>query len=118
MVAIIETSGKQYCVMPGQRLVIDRILAETGSTVTFKDMLTGESLEAEVTEQKKGPKVVSRKFRNKTRYQRTKGHRQEQTVLRFGSPKEPTTKTKVTAQKKTAQVATQGVEPTADKAAA
>ncbi len=100
MVAIIETAGKQYCVTPGQKLVVDRVAAEQGAKLDFTDLLSGKPVKAEVVSHTLGRKVVSRKFRNKTRYQRTKGHRQTQSVLVFdagvvkGEPKAVAAKAK------------------------
>lgn len=89
---IIETSGKQYCVNEGQQLTVDRLDAAIGDTVRFSDILTGQALTAEVVEHILGDKVMTRKFRNKTRYQRVRGHRQAQTVLRIKGAETTTVK--------------------------
>ncbi len=81
MIAIIEVGGKQFCVKPGQTVTVPRLKDAVGTTVTFSNILESEKIEAEILEHKLGDKVVSRKFRNKTRYQRTKGHRQAITVI-------------------------------------
>ncbi len=83
MVAIIQTGGKQYCVEAGQILLVPRVNALAGETVTLENLLGGASLTATVVEQVLGPKVVTRKFRNKTRYHRVKGHRQPLTSLKI-----------------------------------
>ena len=83
MVAVIQVGGKQYCVTPGQKLVVDRFEGAIGDTVTFENKLGSDSVTAEVVAHVKGDKLIIRKFRNKTRYNRFKGHRQPQTVLAF-----------------------------------
>jgi large subunit ribosomal protein L21 len=81
MTLIIETGGKQYCVEPGQKLTVERLNAAVGDTLTFSNLLGSNQVQAEVVAHSLGDKVTSRKFRNKTRYIRVKGHRQSLTVL-------------------------------------
>lgn len=81
MVAVIETGGKQYCVQPGQTLTVERLDGAVGETVQFQNLLDGNTIVGEIIEHRLGDKVVSRKFRNKTRFQRVKGHRQSLTVV-------------------------------------
>lgn len=83
MKSVVEIQGKQWVVTPNTKLVVDRINAEVGQVVTFSNMLDAGDVKAEVVDHILGNKIVTRKFRNKTRYQRTKGHRQHQTVLVF-----------------------------------
>ena len=85
MVAVIETGGKQYCVKPGQRITVARLTDKEGATVRFSNLLGGNAVTAEVMAHVKAPKVVSRKFRNKTRYHRVKGHRQPITLIQIAS---------------------------------
>lgn len=79
--AVIQIGGKQYCVAPGQTIVTDRVNEEVGKSFACDNLLGGEQLEVEVVAHQLGDKVVSRKFRNKTRYSRVRGHRQPQTLL-------------------------------------
>lgn len=81
MAAIIAISGKQFLIQPGKKLQVPRLQANVGEVVRFTNILNNEPVNAEVLEHGLGEKVVSRKFRNKTRYQRTKGHRQPYTAL-------------------------------------
>ena len=96
MVAIIEVGKKQFLIQPGKELHVPRLKAQAGDVVRFTNVLNNESVNAEVLEHGLGKKVVSRKFRNKTRYQRTKGHRQPYTAIVV---KETTKETKKVAQK-------------------
>lgn len=83
MKSVVEIQGKQWAITPNTKLVVDRINAEVGQIIAFSNMLDAGEVKAEVVEHILGDKIVTRKFRNKTRYQRTKGHRQHQTVLVF-----------------------------------
>ncbi|MFQ3622804.1 MAG: 50S ribosomal protein L21 [Acetobacteraceae bacterium] len=99
MYAVIRTSGKQYRVTPNAVLLIDRIEAEPGQTVTFTDVLMvgtgsgvtigaptvpGASVAATVLEQRKADKVLVFKKRRRKNSRRLRGHRQQVTVLRIG----------------------------------
>ncbi len=96
MIAVIQTGSKQYCVQPGDIIKVEQLNASAGTTLQFDNLLGGQALAAKVVDHGVGPKVVSRKFRNKTRYSRVKGHRQPYTVLKIvalDTPK-PAAKTK------------------------
>ena len=96
--AVIRTGGKQYRVTPDAVLTVEKLEAEPGSTVTFHDVLllggeagltvgaptvAGAAVQAEVIAQIKGEKVIHYvKRRRKHSSQRTKGHRQQLTLLR------------------------------------
>jgi large subunit ribosomal protein L21 len=98
MFAVVRTGGKQYKVSPGDIIVAERIAGDAGSTVQLDDVLmvsdgaktsvgtpkvAGAKVAAEVVDQGRGEKIVVLKFRPRTRsFRRTKGHRQEITVLR------------------------------------
>ncbi len=96
MYAVIRTGGKQYRVEPGQRLQVERLPGDAGSTIELTDVLmlggNGEltvgtptvadaRVIAEIIEQGRGRKVRVFKYKNKIRYRRLRGHRQLQTVL-------------------------------------
>lgn len=96
MYAIVETGGKQYRVAPGQRLAVELLEAEPGSTVALDRVLLvsdggqvqvgtptvpGARVLAEVVEHGKGDKIVVFRYRNKVRYRRRTGHRQRFTRL-------------------------------------
>ncbi len=89
--AIIETGGKQYRVAVGDRLAIEKLSVEPGSGITFDRVLmvggdgsprvgtpvvAGATVQAEVEQQFRGPKIVVFKYRPKKRYRRRTGHRQ------------------------------------------
>ncbi|MFC0409775.1 50S ribosomal protein L21 [Roseomonas elaeocarpi] len=97
--AVIRTGGKQYRVTPNSVLIVEKLEAEPGSTVTFQDVLAiggdagltlgaptvaGASITATVLEQKRGEKVIIFKKRRRQNSRRKNGHRQHMTVLRIG----------------------------------
>lgn len=90
-IAIIRTGGKQYVVSEGQKLKVEKLEAEVGKTFTFDDVLlvasdkgimvgtpkvAGAKVTANVLRTEKADKVMVVKFKAKSRYRRTKGHRQ------------------------------------------
>ncbi len=97
MFAVLKTGGKQYKVQSGDVLKIEKLAAEAGDTVQFNEILMiggdapvvgsptveGAAVQAEVLEQAKGKKVIHFvKRRRKHSSKRTKGHRQQLTVVR------------------------------------
>ncbi|MEL6648782.1 MAG: 50S ribosomal protein L21, partial [Pseudomonadota bacterium] len=97
MFAVLKTGGKQYKVQSGDMLRVEKLAADAGEKVQFNDVLMlggdapvigapfidGAAVQAEVVDQIKGDKVIHFvKRRRKHGSQRTKGHRQQLTVLR------------------------------------
>ncbi|MHC0055005.1 50S ribosomal protein L21 [Actibacterium sp. D379-3] len=94
MFAVLKTGGKQYKVQSGDVLRVEKLAAEAGEKVQFNEILMvgaqvgaptidGAAVQAEVIEQIKGPKTINFvKRRRKHGSQRTKGHRQQLTLLR------------------------------------
>ena len=91
MYAVIKTGGKQYRVVPGARLRVEKLDAEEGAIVEFdqvllvgegtdvtvgKPLVDGGLVTAKVLSQGKGKKVTIIKFHRRKNYLRTKGHRQ------------------------------------------
>jgi len=102
MFAIVKTGGKQYKVAENDVIIVEKLAGEAGSEITLDQILMvggedkvtvgaplvdGASVTAEVLEQGKGDKVIIFKKKRRQNYRRTKGHRQEQTVLRIKSIK-------------------------------
>ncbi len=100
MIAVIEVKGKQFCIQPGKQVRVPKLTAQVGETVTFDDVLHNAKVTATVKDHVRAAKVMTRKFRNKTRYARTKGHRQTLTVLDFTDQATQSEKTKPTVKKK------------------
>ena len=95
MYAVIQTGGKQYRVFEGDRIAVERLAADPGTTVDLdvlfladgSDLSIGtEALEkakvtAEVLEHFRGEKALVFKFKKRKGYKRLRGHRQELTRL-------------------------------------
>ncbi|SDE08898.1 50S ribosomal protein L21 [Limimaricola pyoseonensis] len=94
MFAVLKTGGKQYKVAQGDVLRVEKLAAEAGETVQFNDILmigdtigapfvSGAGVQAEVIDQVKGDKVINFvRRRRKHSSMRTKGHRQQLTLVR------------------------------------
>jgi large subunit ribosomal protein L21 len=100
MYAVIKTGGKQYRVVNGDVIKVERLDGEVGQKIAFDQVLmvggesdgaarigsplvAGAQVTAEVLEQAKAPKVIIFKKRRRKNYRRKRGHRQLQTVLRI-----------------------------------
>lgn len=101
MYAIVKTGGKQYKVAEGDLVKVEKIEGEPGSAVALApvllvdgadvkstaDDLAKVSIDAEIVEHAKGPKIDILKYKNKTGYKRRQGHRQQLTVLKINGIK-------------------------------
>jgi large subunit ribosomal protein L21 len=98
MYAIVKTGGKQYRVQEGESLLVERLAADDGATVTLEPLLfvdgsdvvdgedlAGVSVEARVVAHERGPKLRIVKFKPKRGYKRRAGHRQELTRIQITS---------------------------------
>ncbi|MDA1091423.1 MAG: 50S ribosomal protein L21 [Proteobacteria bacterium] len=99
MFAVIRTGGKQYRVTKDDMIVVEKLTGEPGAMVELADvlMIGGDGKEpmvgspvidkaavfAEVIEQSRADKIIVFKKKRRQNYRRTRGHRQEQTVLRI-----------------------------------
>ncbi|HTL39438.1 MAG TPA: 50S ribosomal protein L21 [Methylomirabilota bacterium] len=98
--AVIQTGGKQYLVAPKDKVTVEKLEAEAGSTITFdqvlltdkdgaisvgKPFLAGAKVTGKVLAQQRGEKLVVFKYRAKSRYRRKTGHRQSETVVEIES---------------------------------
>ncbi len=97
MFAVLKTGGKQYKVQAGDVLRVEKLAAIAGEKIQFNEILmvggdtltigvpfvAGAAVQAEVIDQIKGAKVIHFvKRRRKHSSQRTKGHRQQLTLVR------------------------------------
>jgi large subunit ribosomal protein L21 len=97
MFAVLKTGGKQYKVQSGDTLRVEKLAADAGEKVQFNEILMlggdspvvgsplvdGAAVQAEVVDQIKGDKVIHFvKRRRKHGSKRTKGHRQQLTLIR------------------------------------
>ncbi|MEE2998865.1 MAG: 50S ribosomal protein L21 [Pseudomonadota bacterium] len=98
MYAVIKTGGKQYKVSPGDVIVVEKLLGETGAKIKLNEvliigeegkdpevglpMVSNAAVNCEVMDQSRADKVIVFKKKRRQGYKRKKGHRQDQTVLR------------------------------------
>ena len=97
MYAVIKTGGKQYRVQAGDLLVVEKLAGEPGAKVAFDEVLmigegeavtvgapliAGATVSATLVETRKGEKIKIFKKIRRQGYRRTRGHRQNETVLR------------------------------------
>ena len=98
MYAIIKTGGKQYKVAEGSEVIVEKLDAAEGDSVTFEEVLAldegsglkigrpfveGAKVTASVVKVGKGPKIRILKYRHKTNYRRRQGHRQPFTKVKI-----------------------------------
>lgn len=81
-IAVIKTGGKQYKVKAGDIVNIEKINSKN-KTQEFPDILDGKVVKAEIIGETKAPKVRIFKFKNKTGYRKTLGHRQKYTKIKI-----------------------------------
>ena len=98
--AVLKSGGKQYKVSAGDVILVEKILGESGSKITFEDIIMmGEgaqihieetqlktaSVTGEIIEQTRGPKLIIFKKKRRQNYRRKKGHKQDLTAIRIKS---------------------------------
>ncbi len=98
MFAVLKTGGKQYKVQSGDTLRVEKLAAKAGDKIQFNEvmMIGGDApqvgaplvadagVQAEVIDQIKGVKTINFvKRRRKHSSKRTKGHRQQLTLVRI-----------------------------------
>lgn len=96
MYAIVQVSGLQHRVSPGDTIEVNRIPTAVGKPLTLdqvllahdgkelrvgQPMLKGAKVICEVAAALRGPKLIAFKFRRRESYRRTIGHRQNLTRL-------------------------------------
>jgi large subunit ribosomal protein L21 len=94
--AIIQLQGKQHRVSVGDQLTVDRLENDDNTKLIVTDVLLtnvddkvtvgapfvkNASVELQVIEKTKGEKIRVYKYKSKSRYRKTRGHRQAQTVV-------------------------------------
>lgn len=89
--AVVDIGGHQLIVEEGRWYTVNRLDAEPGSTIQLgrvlalksngefkvgQPYLDGVTVQAQILEDMKGPKVIVYKMKPKKHYRRTNGHRQ------------------------------------------
>ena len=130
MYAVLKTGGKQYKVAENDVIIVEKLVAEAGSNIDLDEVLmigdgeastvgtptiVGAKVTAEVLEQKRGKKVIVFKKKRRQNYRRTRGHRQELTVLRItdilSDGKKNASKVRAKAKEAPAEVSAADVAP-------
>lgn len=98
MYAVVKTGGKQYRVVPGEKLKVEQLAADVGTEVVLDQVLlvgegegvrlgqptvSGVTVKATVVAHGRGEKVKIFKMRRRKHYQKHQGHRQNFTELRI-----------------------------------
>ena len=101
MYAIIEDSGRQFKVTPGDTLQIDRPLTDEAQpeSITFDRVLfvgggegdpsigaplvAGATVAADVLGESRGPKLTIQKYKRRKGYSRKMGHRQHYVTVKI-----------------------------------
>lgn len=96
MASIIETGGKQYLVNAGDKIQVEKLEGEVGSSITFdkvlfsgdsssyklgKPTISGVAVSGKITKQGRGKKIHVLKYKSKSKYRRKIGHRQDYTEV-------------------------------------
>jgi large subunit ribosomal protein L21 len=99
MYAVIKTGGKQYRVAAGDKLKVEKLAGDVGSSITLDKVLlvadgdnvtvgaplvAGATVQATVVSHGRGDKVTIFKMRRRKHYRKTQGHRQSFTEIQIG----------------------------------
>jgi large subunit ribosomal protein L21 len=98
MYAVIKTGGKQYRVVPGEKLKVEKLAGDVGSDIVIDQVLmvadgdsvtvgapvvAGASVTATVVSHGRHDKVMIFKMRRRKHYRKTQGHRQDYTEIQI-----------------------------------
>ncbi|MDO8527506.1 MAG: 50S ribosomal protein L21 [Deltaproteobacteria bacterium] len=98
MYAVVAAGGKQYKIVEGDKLFVEKIEGEAGTKTVLDQVLliggkgdiqvgspflSGVKIEAEIVEQGKAKKILIVKKKRRKGYRKKQGHRQLFTVLKI-----------------------------------
>ena len=99
MFAVVKTGGKQYKVKENDTILVEKLENKKGDSINLNQilllsndekkiqigtpLLKGVSVKAKILEQKKQKKILVFKKKRRKNYKKTKGHRQNITVLKI-----------------------------------
>ena len=98
MYAVVRNGSKSYRVEEGSQITVDRRGGDAGAKVTFDQVLlvadgvrvragtpfvSDARVTAEIVRHGRGEKIRVFKYKNKTRSRKTRGHRQDETILKI-----------------------------------
>ncbi|MFH1124363.1 MAG: 50S ribosomal protein L21, partial [Pseudomonadota bacterium] len=100
MYAIIKSGGKQHRVAQGQDIMLEKLQGDVGESIVFDQVLLtsdGENVKignpylenvrviGRLKRHGKSRKIVVFKFKKRKGYRRTRGHRQEYSLIKIDS---------------------------------
>jgi large subunit ribosomal protein L21 len=98
MFAVIKTGGKQYRVAPSEVIAVAKVAGDAGDSVAFEEVLavggdngttlgaplvSGASVAGEIVAHKRTAKILVFKKRRRQNSKRSRGHRQDFTLVRI-----------------------------------
>jgi large subunit ribosomal protein L21 len=98
MYAVVESGGKQYKVVEGETLRVEKLPGEVGQEIAFDNVLLfsdGENVKigqpvlsdvavsGHIVEQGKAAKIIVFKYKRRKRFRRKQGHRQQYTAIKI-----------------------------------
>lgn len=133
MFAVFKSGGKQHRVAAGDVVVLEKLPGEAGDLIAFEQVLAvgdgksqtigaplvdGATIAGTIVEQDRADKIVVFKKRRRKGYRRTRGHRQQVTVVRIDDiltgGRKPEAKPKSAAKSKAKPEAEGDAAPAAD----
>jgi large subunit ribosomal protein L21 len=101
MYAVVATGGKQYRVVPGEIIQIEKVKGSVGDSVQLdrvlivapdegdviigRPVVEGAQVTGKIIGDRRGRKIVVQKFKRRKRYLRRTGHRQHYHQVRIDS---------------------------------
>jgi len=107
MYAVIKTGGRQYRVMQGETLRVEKLAGDVGAAIKFEEVLlvgsgeditlgaplvAGAVVAATIKSHGRGEKIRIIKFRRRKHHQKQMGHRQYYTEVEIGEINADTSK--------------------------
>lgn len=98
MYAVIQTGGKQYKVVPGDQIQVEKLSGQVGQEVFFdkvllasngeeikvgKPYVEGTKVVGRIVRQGKTRKIIVFKYKRRKNYKRKKGHRQPISLVKI-----------------------------------
>ncbi|NJM40885.1 MAG: 50S ribosomal protein L21 [Anaerolineae bacterium] len=97
MYSVVQVGARQYKVSPGDEILVEKLQAESGSSIKLPVLLAsddsgvtvgtptiaGREVSATVVREEKGEKLIVFRYTPKKRFRKKNGHRQTYTRLKI-----------------------------------